>query len=267
MVWLGFVTLITIYWCLFISATSGRWGWLMICIWLMPIFAMTITYQSGMEINGLMVLICIVMLLVCRRGLLDVKMWNTKLRKRHSVIFATLYVVLFAMFLYSFAEAQIQGYMLNIQGWKSEHGNIWTMILTLIPMLILNWVFTQMVFTTIDRLYCKKKDLTLLSCQFYIASESGVERGFVKGYFLEGIQNGVTYHFRMTRRTFHMLQKESVLKLQTKIGIFGGQYVTELDTAQYLKRIRRMDRRDAKLGIIGCILAAAFGIWLFWFQI
>ncbi|WP_352399614.1 hypothetical protein [Anaerotignum sp.] len=267
MAWLGFVTLITIYWCLFLSVTSGRWGWLMICIWLMPIFAMTITYQSGMEINGLMVLICIVMLLVCRRGLLDVKMWNTKLRKRHSIIFATLYVVLFAMFLYSFAEAQIQGYMLNIQGWKSDHGSVWSMLLTLVPMLVLNWVFTQMVFTTIDRLYYKKKDLTLLACQFYIASESGVERGLVKGYFLEGIQNGVTYHFRMTRRTFHMLQKEPVLKLQTKIGLFGGQYVTELDTSQYLKRIRRMDRRDTKLGILGCILVAAFGIWLFWFQI
>lgn len=170
MAWLGFVTLITIYWCMFISATSGRWGWFAICIWLAPILAMTITYENGMEINGLMVLICILMFLVCRRGLLDVRMWNTKLRKGHSMIFAMLYVLLFVMFLYSFAEAQIQGYMLNIQGWKSDHGSVWTMLLTLTPMLVLNGVFTQMVYTTIDRLYCKKKGadpsfVSVLYCQ------------------------------------------------------------------------------------------------------
>lgn len=267
MAWLGFVTLITIYWCIFISVISGRWGWAIICIWLMPIFAMTITYESGLEINGLMVLICIVMFLVCRRALLDVKMWNTKLRKRHSIIFGMLYAILFAMFLYAFAEAQIQGYMLNVQGWKSDRGNIWTMLLTLTPMLVVNWIFTQMVFTALERVYCKKKELTLLSCQFYIASESGVEKGIGKGYFLEGIQNGMTYHFRMTRRTFYMLQKEPILRLKAKVGLFGGYYITELDNSQYLKRIRRMDRRDAKLGIFGCILLAALGIWLFWFRV
>lgn len=267
MAWLGFATLIIIYWCVFTSATSGRWAWTAICIWLAPIFAMTITYQNGMEINGLMVLICIVMFLVCRRGLLDVKMWNTKQRKRHSILFAMLYFLLYGMFLYSFAQAQIQGYMLNIQGWKSEHGSIWSMLLTLVPMLGVNWVFTQMVFTTIDRLYCKKQEFILLSCQFYIASESGVEKGFVKGYFLEGIQNGVTHHFRMTRRTFYMLQKESILKIQTQIGLLGGQYVTELDSSQYLKQIRWKDRKSARLGAIGCSLVAVFGFWLFWFRL
>ncbi|MDD3393975.1 MAG: hypothetical protein PHG19_04965 [Anaerotignum sp.] len=267
MAWLGFVTLITIYSCFFTCAVSGRWGWLAICIWLMPILALSINYhESGIEINGLMVLICIVMFVVCRHGLLDVKLWNTRLRKRHSIIFAVVYAILFAMFLYSFAQAQIHGYMLNIQGWKSDRANIWTMLLTLVPMLALNLIFTQMVFTTIDRLYCKKKELTLLSCQCYIASESGVEKGFGKGYFLEGIQNGVTYHFRMTRRTYYMLQKEPILKLQAKIGLFGGHYITQLDATTFLKRIRKTDKRDAELGIIGCILVVAFGIWLFFLR-
>jgi len=71
----------------------------------------------------------------------------------------------------------------------------------------------------------------------------------------------------MTRRTFYMLQKEPVLKLQTKIGLFGGQYVTELESAQYLKRIRRMDRMDAKLGALGCFLVALLGFWVFWVRI
>lgn len=268
MAWLGFVTLMTIYWCIFLSVVSGRWRWLIICIWLIPIFAMTINHEAGGgEINGLMVLICIVMFLVCRHGLLDVKLWNTRVRKRHNILFGMLYLILFAMFLYSFAQAQIQGYMLNVQGWKSDHGNIWTMLLTITPMLAINWLFTKMVFTTIERLYCSKKALTLLSCRYYIASESGVEKGLGKGYFLEGIQNGITYYFRMTRRTFYMLQNEPVLKLELKVGLFGGHYITKLDTAEFLKRIRKIDRRDAKLGIIGCIFTAILGIWLFGFQV
>lgn len=267
MAWLGFVTLMTIYWCFFLSVVSGRWRWLVICIWLMPIFAMTIHHEnSGAEINGLMVLICIVMFLVCRHGLLDVKLWNTRVRKRHNILFGLLYCILFAMFLYSFAQAQIHGYMLNIQGWKSDRGIVWTMLLTITPMLAINWFFTRMVFTTIERLYCKKKELTLLSCRFFIANESGVEKGIGKGYFLEGIQNGVTYYFRMTRRTYYMLKNEAVLKLQLKVGLFGGHYVTELDSAQYLKQIGKNDRRDARLGIAGCILVAICGIWLYWFR-
>ena len=268
MAWLGFITLIILYWCVFLSVVSGRWRWLIICIWLLPIFAMTINYDSSVaEINGLMVLLCIVMFLVCRRGLLDVKMWNTKRRKRHSILFAIMFVIIYAMFVYTFAQAQIQGYILNVQGWQSERGSVWTMLLTLLPMLGVNWIFTRMVFTTIDRLYCRKKELTLLTCRWYIASESGLEKGIGKGYFLEGVQNGVSYHFRMTRRTYHMLQKEEVLKLQAKVGLLGGYYVTDLGSAEFSKRIHMLDKGDARLGGIGCILAVALGIWLFWLRV
>ncbi len=268
MAWLGFVTLIIIYWCVFLSAVSGRWRWFLICIWLLPIFMMTINYDpSEAEINGLMVLICVLMFLVCRRGLLDVKLWNTKRRKRHNILFGILFFIMYAMFVYSFAQAQIHGYMLNVQGWQSGHGSIWTMLLTLTPMLGLNWIFTRMVFTTIDRLYCRKKELTLLACRLYIASESGLEKGLGKGYFLEGVQNGITYHFRMTRRTFYMLQRESALKLQAKIGLLGGYYVTDLASPAFLKRVSKLDKTDARLGVVGCILAVALGIWLFWLRV
>lgn len=263
MAWLGFITLITIYWCFFTAVTTGRLGWVAICIWLLPILAMTITYRAGMEINGLMVLICWGMFFICRRSLAEVRMWNIRKRKRHSVLFAVLYFVLFCLFLYSFAQAQIQGYMLNIQGWNSEHGSIWSMLLTIFPMLVFNWIFTQMVINTFDRLYCRKKDLTLLACRFYIANESGVEKGLVKGYFLEGVENGITYYFRMTRRTYYMLSREPFLRLQVKVGLLGGYYVTQLDVGQYLKRVRQSDRRDLQLGVIGGILVMAAGVWLF----
>lgn len=265
MTWLGFATILTIYWCIFAFATSSRWGWLAICMWLVPIVAMTISHEAGMEINGLMILIGIIMFLVCRRSMLDLKMWNTKIRKQHSILFAMLYIVIILMFEYIFAVAQIQGYLLNIQGIGSEYGSSWTILLTAIPMLSLSWVYTQMVYTTIDRLYCKKKSLILLACQIYISNESSLETKLLRGYFLEGVQNGVTYHFKMTRRVFFMLQHEKVLQIPIKVGLFGGQYVTELQAAdREKKKLHRMDTKAAQFGVLGCCMVVALVIWLFW---
>ena len=69
MAWLGFVTLLTIYWCFFVAATTGRIGWCLLTGWLLPILALTISFRKGMQVNGLMVLICFVLFLVCRSGL------------------------------------------------------------------------------------------------------------------------------------------------------------------------------------------------------
>ena len=58
MEWLGFATLITAYGCIFTAVVTGRKGWVLLMGWLIPILALTITYEPGMQINGLMVLIC-----------------------------------------------------------------------------------------------------------------------------------------------------------------------------------------------------------------
>lgn len=265
MEWLGFLTVITAYWCFFLAAVTKRWGWALLTGWLVPVFAMTINYQSGMEINGLMVLICVVMFLLCRKGLTDVKMWNVKVRKKHNIIFGLLYLLVFLLLFYSLVQAQMQGYLLNLQGWGSSRLSVWRVGLPLIPLLALNVVYTRMVYTVIDRLHCKKEQVTLLACRTYIANEAGVEKGLNQGYFFEGIQNGVTYYFRMTRRTFYMIRKETKLRLEVCTGILGGRYVVDLGQPDWLKRTRRRDRQDAKLGMILFVLLSAAAIWYYWF--
>jgi Na+-driven multidrug efflux pump len=64
MAWLGFVTLITIYWCIFLAVVTGRTGWALITGWLIPILAMTISFEEGMMVNGLMFLICLLISLL-----------------------------------------------------------------------------------------------------------------------------------------------------------------------------------------------------------
>ena len=68
----------------------------------------------------LMVLICFVLFLVCRSGLAELRGWNVKQRKKRPVLFWLLYTVIFLLMFYSVAQAQMQGYILNIQGWDSE---------------------------------------------------------------------------------------------------------------------------------------------------
>lgn len=265
MEWLGFLIVLTTYGCVYMTSITGRLGYTLMCVWLIPIFSMVINYQSGMEINGLMVLICFGMFFVCRRSFEDVKMWNVKKQKKHPLPIVLLFLAVFVLFLYTYSQAQIQGYMLNIQGWGNEDENFWSMALTIIPMLGLTIPFFQMTYTAIDRIYCKSKMTTLLECQFYITNESGVENGVAQGYFLEGIQNGITYHFRMTKRMYYLLRKEKLLQIKVRTGILGGQYVTTFNTEPFIGNMKRRDRNSLQAGFVGLVLTCAWAVWFFYY--
>lgn len=266
MAWLGFVTLITIYWCIFLAVTTGRLGWALLSGWLVPILAMAISFEEGMQGNGLMFLLCLLMFFACRKGLSEVRMWNIKQRKRHPFLFWTVYVVSFLFLFYSLAQAQIQGYILNVQGWGSETMPMLRLFLTLLPLLALNYAYAGQIYTGIDRMKLKQRELILLECRCFISHETGAEKIARQAHYLEGIHNGVTYYFQLTKRTFHMLKKETHLRLQIQTGIFGGIYVTELDDPDFFKRVRRSDRKEAKTGLLLFLLVAAAGVWLFWFR-
>ena len=266
MAWLGFVTWITIYWCIFLAVVTGRIGWAVLTGWLIPILAMAISFEEGMMVNGLMFLICLLMFLACRKSLIEIRGWNIKQRKKRSFLFWFLYVVSFLLMFYSIAQAQIQGYILNIQGWGSENMAMLRLHLTLLPLLALNYVYTGMLYTAIDRMKLKQHELILLECRCFIAHETGAEKIARQAHYLEGINNGITYHFQLTKRTFQMLKKEKKLKLQIHTGLFGGMYIMELDNPDFFKRVRRMDRKAAKIGAALCLLVAALGVWLFWFM-
>ena len=265
MAWLGFVTLITIYWCIFLAVVTGRTGWAIITGWLIPIFAMTISFEEGMMVNGLMFLLCLLMFLVCRKSMTEIRGWNIRQRKKHPCLFWFLYVVSFLFMFYSIAQAQIQGYILNIQGWGSETLPMLRLHLTLLPLLVLNYFYTRMIYTAIDRMKLKQRELILLECRCFIAHETGAEKIARQAHFLEGINNGITYHFKLTKRTFQMLKKEKTLKLQIHMGLFGGMYIMELDNPDFFKRVRRSDRKVAKIGAGLFLPVVAVGVAVFWF--
>ena len=62
-----------------------------------------------------------------------------------------------------------------------------------------------------------------------------------------------------------MLKKEKTLKLQIHTGLFGGMYIMELDNPDFFKRVRRSDRKIAKIGTGLFLLTVAVGVAVFWF--
>ena len=264
MAWLGFVTWITIYWCIFLAASTGIGSWALICGWLLPILLMTLNFREGMAVNGLMVLLCIAMFLFCRKGLAELRAWNTRQRKKHTVLYVLLYAVSFLLMFYCVAQAQIQGYMLNLQGWGTRNMRAARLLLTVVPMLALNHCYTVLLYNALDRLWCRRQELILLETHCYMASERGFDKLF-QGYYLKGINNGVTYHFRLTRRTYYMLKKEKRLRLQIRTGLLGGLYMTTIENEEFFRRVRRRDRRTAKIAFVLFLVSIVLGVYIFWF--
>lgn len=265
MAWLGFVTWIAIYWCIFLAMATGSVSWALLSGWLLPILLMALSFQEGMVVNGLMVVLCIALFLLCRKGLTELRAWNIRRRKKHPVLYGVLYAVCFLLMFYCVAQAQIQGYMLNLQGWGSENMRAARLLLTLVPMLALNHCYTSLLYNALDRVWCKKKELILLETHCFTASERGFDKLF-QGYYLEGINNGVTYHFQLTKRTYYMLKKEKRLRLQIETGLLGGLYMTTIENEEFFKRVRRRDRQDAKIALVLFLVMIVLGVYIFWFR-
>ncbi len=263
---LGLMTVLSIYGCLLAAAISSRKGWLLLSGWLVPVFAMTVNFQEDMQINGLMALLCILLFLLCRRGMSEILLWNVRTRKKSHIRFCILYICLLLPLIYVFAQAQIQGYLLDIQGWNLASYNTVRMGIGLLVLCLMNIGYTRMAETAIDRMYGKKQELRLLQCHSYITSEAGSASGIHSGYYLEGIQNGITYYFRMTRHMFFMLRGEPKLILQVRRGLLGGLYVTQQPNCQWLSRIEKMKKREEWYALFGGILTLLLWIWLFWFR-
>ena len=195
---------------------------------------------------------------------MELRAWNIRQRKKRKVLYALLYVLCFLLLFYCVAQAQIQGYMLNLQGWGSENMRAARLLLTIVPMLVLNHCYTVLLYNAIDRLWCRKKELILLETRCFTASERGFEKLF-QGHYLKGINNGVTYHFRLTRRTYYMLKKEKRLRLQIGTGLLGGLYMTTIENEEFFKRVLRRDRRTAKIAVTMFIVSSILGVYIFWF--
>ena len=232
MAWLGLFTLIIFYWCFFTAAVTGRRSWIWLSILCLPVLIMVIGYKQGMQINGLIITLCAFMFIVCRNSLKDILLWNQKRRRYHWILLVFLWLICF---------------------------------LFLLPIVWISYYYGEMFYNSVDRLWRRKSELILIACNFFIANNRGGDTGIDKGYFLDGVNNGINYHFRMTKGTYIMLQKERALRLKVQRGLLGGYYVLENPCPDNMKKTLKRDRKNAKIGIVLFLFILIFGIILFFF--
>ncbi len=265
MAWVGLFALIVFYWCFFTAAVTGRRSWAWLSLLCMPVLIMAISYQPDMQINGLIITLCIFMFVICRNSLKDILLWNQKRRKYHWIFFGFLWLLCFLFLFYCMVELQTARYLWDFQGWNLEKRNSFRITITTLPIVWISYYYGEMFYNSVDRLWKRKSELILISCNFFVANNRGGDTGIDKGYFLDGVNNGINYHFRMTRGTYYMLQKEKALRLQVQKGLLGGFYVLKNPCPNNAKKTLRRDRRNAKIGVLLFILVLLFGILLFFF--
>ena len=265
MAWVGLFALIIFYWCFFTAAVTGRRSWMWLGLLCVPVFIMAVGHRADMQINGLIITLCIFMFVICRSSLKDILLWNQKRRKYHWIFLGFLWLLCFLFLFYSIVELQMAGYLWDFQGWNLQKRNSFRITITTLPIVWISYYYGEMFYNSVDRLWKRKSELVLISCNFFIANNRGGDTGIDKGYFLDGVNNGVNYHFRMTKGTYYMLQKEKALRLKVQKGLLGGFYVLENPCPNNAKRTLRRDRKNAKIGILLFLFVFLFGIVLFFF--
>lgn len=264
MAWLGSIILLIIYSCFFAGCVARRWEWFFITIWTFPVLGMCLNDHETMEMNGLMVLLCMGMFLLTRKGVESTKMWNIRRRKIKEPVVALLFLVVLFVVFYSAWESQVLGYLPDFQGLRKGKIDLVLYFLTSLPLLGVVCGLTFLSYNGVDRLWGKKEELILLECRYFISSEHGSDRAFNKGFFVDGINNGESYHFRMTKRMYDMIRREKILRLQVKKGLLGGLYVEKNPYPENEKKTRKRDRKILVAGSVATVLVLGLCIFLFW---
>ena len=201
MAWVGLFALIVFYWCFFTAAVTGRRSWAWLSLLCMPVLIMAISYQPDMQINGLIITLCIFMFVICRNSLKDILLWNQKRRKYHWIFFGFLWLLCFLFLFYCMVELQTARYLWDFQGWNLEKRNSFRITITTLPIVWISYYYGEMFYNSVDRLWKRKSELILISCNFFVANNRGGDTGIDKGYFLDGVNNGINYHFRIDRKS------------------------------------------------------------------
>ena len=256
--YLGLLTLLTVYFIIDCFIVNKRSLWIVPILWTIPVFGMVFNYEEGMEINGLLVLICYFMIFISIKSLWGIKMWNTKNRKFHYITFIFLYMIVFALTYYVFYEASSSKFIPSFSFIKSaslKHfadTSLWALV---------SIIFTFPVYNFIDKTFGKKSDLIIICCKSY---SSNIFYGTLfSRYYIEGIHNGRQHPFEISKRMFFILRKERTLELKIKKGILGGIYVFENPCPNLERKARRRDRKIARFSLLFFIMTVVAGIYFF----
>ena len=217
---IGIVFVLILVWCIAEALVGGRFSWIAIGIWCLPTIGLAFFAPPGVEVNGLMILLCFFMIIICSCSKTFAKMWSP-IKKKVLPLKIGVYIFDLIILLYCFGQAQRLGYLIDLQGLQDGF-HFWRYCLVCIPFLLLNRFYTGMVLDFIDRMFTRKSNVGLIQCDTFSTRSPN------RRYYFSGIHNGEVYHFRVTVRSYRVLRSMTKGVFEIKKGILGGMYVTKL---------------------------------------
>lgn len=259
---LGILSYSILFLCTVLGIVTHRIRWFLCLIWGIPLFEIGRNYTEGMEVNGLVILICCYMIIVCIGSVYGIRLWNIKDWKKSKIIYPIMFIITLILLFYTYYESLKLGYIHSIFSLNNKYRFL-KIICYFIILIIFSKLSADSLYILTERFFSKKEVLKLIQCRFMIGKSSNSINMF-EGYYLSGVNNGKMYHFKMTKRTFFMLRRQDKFILNTKKGCFGGIYITENPCPVNIKYVRYKDRKAFVLGILLYILSVAIIYFFFY---
>ncbi len=257
---LKFICAFSIYFFIACMMNDGRLRWLWGVFWSAPPAFVVFFGKNINSVNNLYKLIWISMPLIILYNLWGTKMWNIHRTQKHSIIYLLCYVISFGAISYYFIYPQMNGYIYNFQNISDSMSSL-DRFLVLLPYLIISIFAAKQLYYFLDRFFSLETTLIVINCLALNIGLFGYDNFFIKTYYFRGINNGQTYEFKTTKRTYIMLKREKSLEMKIREGCLGGMFVVKNPTPQNERKVLRMDRRIILRGFLFTVLY--FG--LFWY--
>lgn len=245
---IGAVSVLFLYWSIINLSVTGRWAFLALAMWTLPCIGAAYFAPAGTELNGLVMLICLVAMLTDAIALSGVKMWNVNARRTKRYVLVIFYILSFVFLYYCSVESQRLGYIPNFQGIGGD--NSARKIVGFVFCLLLNVPATSLMLYVVDRFFSNKKDFVIIRCETFISGTLGqFDEKILRNRYICGINNGKEYYFAITNKAYVLLNNISTCRLKLKKGALGGLYVTEYPADVDAELAKKVDGWLMKKGI------------------
>lgn len=223
---IGAIAVIFLYWCIVHLATTGRWAYLALAFWSFPCIGAAYFAPKGVELNGLIMLICLTAMVTEALALSSVKMWNVNARQTRRSVMGVFYAISLLFVFYCVCESQRLGYLPNLAGIGKEAPI--RKVVGFAVVCLMNVPATKLLLYVVDRFFSNKSDFVIIRCETFISGTLGkFDERILKNRYICGINNGKEYYFCITNKAYVLLKNMSTCRLKLKRGILGGLYVTE----------------------------------------
>ncbi len=253
MTYIGYLSAIIIFASIWATFATGRKSWLVTAFWAGIMLMMSLGAKRGLEINGLCLCIAFFETALSIRAIYGVIIWNQNFKDKGVILPAVIYIITVILVWYCVAQTQKNGYIPDLMNFRGEMGTLRKLVNSVI-ILAVSVPPTYIGLLRFERFFSNETDLILLDCRFYTSSMFGGTA--FKGYYMYGINNGVKYYFRITKRTYFMLRLENRLVMKVRKDLRGNIFAVKNPCPKNLENVARRDIRMAKNIALSAIVYA-----------